>query len=67
MASVSVLVLFLALMALLIAAARFVNPVFSASAMLGHALSYVRGFDRNWGQQSPGSQALMYMGLSSLR
>ncbi|OGG51109.1 hypothetical protein A2763_02090 [Candidatus Kaiserbacteria bacterium RIFCSPHIGHO2_01_FULL_54_36] len=46
----SALLVFLAVLAFLVWVARYVYPAFSADAMIGHALTYVQGFDRGWGQ-----------------
>ncbi|MDO8514703.1 MAG: GtrA family protein [bacterium] len=57
------LLVFLAVFAALFEAVRALNPYFDTGAMVRHALSYVQGFDRNWGQIAfQGAKALMYLG-----
>ena len=63
----SVLVLFLALMALLIAAARFVNPVSAQALCWGTRFPMCAASTALGATCSAAVKALMYMGLSSLR
>ncbi|MFA7309533.1 MAG: GtrA family protein [Candidatus Paceibacterota bacterium] len=57
------LALFIAIAGISIAGASFVYPAFDTNGMVSHALSYVRGFHRNWAQVVfEGVKSFLYIG-----